>query len=37
LGTDVVGLIKVRALDRVEGNFGRAYWIGSALAGEVGR
>ena len=37
VGTGVVVLMKVRAADRFEGSFGKAYWIGSELAGEVGR
>ena len=37
MDTGVEVLIKVRAVDKVEGSLGKAYWIGSELAAEVGR
>ena len=37
VGTGVVVLMKVRTDDKFEGSFGKAYWMGSELAGEVGR
>jgi hypothetical protein len=37
VGTGVVVLMKDRTDDKFEGSFGKAYWIGRELAGEVGR
>jgi hypothetical protein len=37
VGTIVVVLMKRKAVDKMDGNFGKAYWMGSELAGEVGR
>ena len=37
VGTEVVVLMKRRIVVVISGSFGRAYWMGSELAGEVGR
>jgi len=37
VGTEVELLIKPRIVVKLSGSLGKAYWIGSELAGDVGR
>ena len=37
VGTEVELLIKPRIVVKLSGSLGNAYWIGSELAGDVGR